>query len=233
MFILISVFTLSASTLLSTLSGKDLQISSDCMSSKHPCVPESLNCSPKFYSTSFSLQKSIKELLTMIDPDYSSSQGTFKTFPGIQSGALIVKTSNIYANDETPDLARYNCIYNGKNYGWCAYIQNTNQYFQVGSSIPFVYERLKMSGRQAINQFISSFSISYTLDGVTWLPYNNDQIFIGNSGSYEPIEIILQPFIARAVKILPKTWVNAIAGKFEFYIFHAFFCKVIKCRKYS
>ena len=227
MLFLISIFTLSMSSLLSTLSGKDLQISADCMYNKHPCVLESIDCSVKLFATSFSLLNSVKQLLTMIDPDYSSKPGSIKSFPGMQSGALMPKASNIILREETPELARYNCYYNGKANGWAALINNTNQYFQVGSSIPFVYEGLKISGRNDFNHWIASYKISYSLDGVDWISYKNSEIFIANSNSKEPVEQVFEPFVARAVKILPQTWVSCIGGRFEFYISKAIYSNML------
>ena len=227
MLILVSTFALSMATLFSTLSGKDLEITTICMKNKHPCVPETLDCSPNIYATSISLQTSIKQLLTMIDPDYSSKQGSFKTFPGIESGALIPKTSNILDGDGTPDLAKYNLIFNGRATGWRPRIQDTNQYFQVGSSIPFVYEGLKMSGRNEFTEWITSYKISYTLDGVTWTAYKNSEIFIGNSDSKEPVNHIFEPFVARAVKIIPQTWSSNMGGRFEFYISKAVYSNAL------
>ena len=102
--------------------------------------------------------------------------------------------------------------FNGKSIGWCASDHDSNRYLQVGSSIPFTFERLKLSGRNELNNWITSYKISYSLDGVTWVSYKNSQIFVGNSNSKDPIEQVLEPFVARSVKIIPITWVVYIGG---------------------
>ena len=84
----------SSGSILATLSGKSLELTNKCMKNKHPCIPETLDCSEKFHSTSVSLLLSIKQLLTMIDTDYASAPGSFKSFPGVQSAALIIKASS-------------------------------------------------------------------------------------------------------------------------------------------
>ena len=221
------LFNLSLSSLILTLSSKDLDISTVCMDNKHPCIPESYDCSEKFYATSISLLVSIKQLLTMIDPNYSSKQGTYKTFPGLQSGALMPRASSHYALDESPDLARYwNYFWAGYT-GWCSAVMNTNQYIQIGSSIPFVYEKLIISGRSNLNHWISSFKLEYSLDGSNWLPYKNSQVFVGNTESKEPVELILEPFIARTVRIRPQSWVSYIGGRFEFFVSKAIYDNVL------
>ena len=188
------------------------------MDNKHPCIPETYDCSEKFYATSFSLLISIKQLLTMIDPNYSSQQGLFKTFPGLQTAGFMIKASSHWDLNETPDLARYWANLWGGYEGWCSAIMNTNQYVQIGSSIPFLYEKLSISGRFDFNQWIASYMLEYSLDGSNWVRYKNSQVFAANSESNDPVELIFEPFIARSVRILPKSWAGHIGGRFEFFV---------------
>ena len=99
----------------------------------------------------------------MIDPNYASNQGTFILSPGLQSGILIAKSSSAMNQSESPDLARFWTNFNGLYSGWQARLQDSNQYFQVGSSIPFVFEKLIIGGRYDFNQWITSFKITYFL----------------------------------------------------------------------
>ena len=163
----------------------------------------------------------------MIDPDYSSKQGSFKTFPGIQSATLILKASSNWNSEETAELGKFNLIFAGRSEGWCPYSQNQNQYFQVGSSIPFVYEGLKIGGRNIYSHYITSYKLSYSLDGSTWLPYKNSQIFIANSDSVQPVEHLFEPFIARSVRLIPQSWVSFIGGRFEFYISKSIYSNIL------
>ena len=50
------------------------------------------------------------------------------------------------------------------------------------------------------------------------MAYKDSQIFIANNNSKDPVEHILDPFIARSVRIYSVSWVNFISGRFEFYI---------------
>ena len=145
------LLTPSSSSLLLTLSSKDLDLTKACMDNKHPLIPETLDCSEKFYATSISLLISIEQLLTMIDPNYSSKPGSFKKFPGLESGSLMAKSSSHWDINESPDLGRYWAGFMGYYIGWCSAIQDTNQYYQAGSSIPFIFEGLSISGRDHLN----------------------------------------------------------------------------------
>ena len=87
----------------------------------------------------------------MINPNYSDNSGSFKQFPGIQSGALVPRTSSIYGQNESPDMARYNNQFQNHRSGWFTFIHDANQYYQVGSSIPFIYEGLSISGSTEVN----------------------------------------------------------------------------------
>ena len=154
----------------------------------------------------------------MIDPNYASNQGTFILSPGLQSGILIAKSSSAMNQSESPDLARFWTNFNGLYSGWQARLQDSNQYFQVGSSIPFVFEKLIIGGRYDFNQWITSFKITYSLDGSTWVPYQNSEIFEANIDKIQPVELILQPIIARSVRVIPISWNSNIGGRFEFFI---------------
>ena len=227
MFFLFLTFYLSESSLVQTLSGKDIQLAKTCMKSKHPCIEESLNCFYQFYSTSFSLIITIKELLTIIDPNYASGSGTFKTFPGIQSAALFLKTTSYHYSEDLPDLARYYNYFKGRYSGWSAGNQDATQYFQVGSSIPFLFEGLSISGRNYGNYFITSYKLSYSLDGSTWQSYQNSQIFEANTDQKEPVYHKFEPFTARSVRLFPQTWSGIIGGHLEFYISKAIYQNIL------
>ena len=204
--------SLSSSTLLATLSDKDIEISTNCMKNIHPCVPETLDCSNQFYSTSKNLLESINELLFMINQDYSENSGSFKRFPGIQSGALTQKASSIYNYGHNPDMGRYYFQYLGIPSAWFTSIQNADQYYQVGSSIPFIYEGMLLSCAPEGIYFISSYRLNYSVDGSTWIPYDSSKIFKGITNNILSVKQIFEPFIARAVRVIPVT------VSFEFYI---------------
>ena len=218
---------LSLSSLLSTLSSKDLQISTICMKNKHPCIPETLDCSRQFYATSFSLINSIKQLLTIIDSNYSSNQGSLKTFPGVQAASFMVKASSYWGKDESPELARYWTNFGGIYRGWGCALSDANQYIQIGSSIPFVYEKMMISGRLDHNYFITFFKLEYSLDGSNWISYKNSQILVGNSEKKEPVELVFEPFIARSVRILPQSWTGDVGCRFEFFVSRAIYGNVL------
>ena len=218
------LLNLSSASLLFTLSGKALEASTKCMSNRHPCIPETLDCSEKIYQTSINFLLSIKQLLTIIDDNYASVQGSYKSFPAVQSAALIPKASTYLYQSDSPDLARFWTNINGLYPGWIPKNHDLNQYFQVGSSFPVRFERMLISGRYEYAQFITSFKITYSLDGLNWVSYKN-QIFKGNTEYKEPVEHIFTPFIARSVRIIPVTWYAWIGAHFEFYVSQVLYSK--------
>ena len=115
MLVFIILFLKSSSgSLQLTLSGKSLEPTEICMHSKHPCIPETRDCSQKFYYTSVRILSSIKQLVSMIDVNYASAQGSYQSFPGLQSGALTPKASSYWDVNQSPDYARFWCN-NGDN----------------------------------------------------------------------------------------------------------------------
>ena len=182
-----------------TISGKDLEASTRCMDNKHPLIPETINCFTSFYSSSFVLQKSIKQLLTIVNLNYASGVGSFKIFPGIQSGALTPKANAYSGNQDAPDLARFRSSSNNTSTGWYTPMPTSSKHFKIGSSIPFVYEKIVVSGRIDIDNWISLFRFIYSRDGYSWIEYNNVQIIPANKDQKEPVEIIFKPFTARTI----------------------------------
>ena len=207
---------LSSSELLETLNGKDLELSTACMQNKNPCVIESLDCTFKLYVTSKKFMNSIKQLLSMIDA--SSNSGTPKIIQGIQSASLMGKALSSSAVAGIPDFARYNAVQNSNHNGWTAGYSNTNTYLQFGSSIPFKFHKIRLSGRKGFFQFIKSFKIRYSLDGINWTDYNNGQILIANENQFDPTDQVLNPFIARAARIYAQSWNDSIGCSLEWFI---------------
>ena len=75
-----------------------------------------------------------------------------------------------------------------------------------------------MSGRIDYIHYIRSYRLNYSLDGSTWISYNNSQIFNGNIENKQPVKQKFEPFMARAVRLLPVSWNAGICGHFEFFI---------------
>ncbi len=66
---------------------------------------------------------------------------------------------------------------------------------------------------------MTSYKLYYTLDGITWVSYDYDRIFKGNTDTTTVVKNELRtPMKARAVRINPLTWSNAISMRVEVYI---------------
>lgn len=106
------------------------------------------------------------------------------------------KTSSYNSTIDSPDLGRFNTLFENWKSGWFTTAQTTDQCFQLGSSIPFVFENFKISGRKELAHWISSYKLNYSLDGVNWIRYKNSAIFVANSEQNQPVEHVFDSFIA-------------------------------------
>tara|TARA_B110000977_G_C10714742_1_gene352745 strand:+ start:138 stop:395 length:258 start_codon:yes stop_codon:yes gene_type:complete len=59
--------------------------------------------------------------------------------------------------------------------------------------------------------YIKTYKITYTQNGIDWKDYNSGQILQGRK------KLDLKPFQAKVVRINPQTWNGMICGRFELY----------------
>lgn len=139
-------------------------------------------------------------------------------YPGLESGTLTATSSSV--NDAAH--AAFRCqfgieIREGSD-TWCAAVNDRNQYLQLSSPIVFMVHKIITRGRKDSDQWVTTYLLSYTLNGADWINYNESQVFIGNSDRTTRVEHELTPFIARAVRIRPLTFVGHISMKAELLI---------------
>ena len=79
-----------------------------------------------------------------------------------------------------------------------------------------------IQGRQELSQWVESFTVATSLDGIHWYDYTdmNAQVsptrFNGNFDQLTPVRAMFDREIdARFLRIYPKTWHNTIAMRFE------------------
>ncbi|XP_072177821.1 lactadherin-like [Diadema setosum] len=116
---------------------------------------------------------------------------------------------------------------NQKNYyvgGWRAAKSDPNQWIKVDLGAVYQITGVITQGRQEIrprlNQWVTTFKLSYSLNGKDWLfaaaCENGDKIFVGNNDrDGEMVNDINPPLMARFVRIHPLTWHNAISLRWE------------------
>ena len=108
----------------------------------------------------------------------------------------------------------------GNTNSWCAAFYDLNQYIAISSYSPVIWHRVSVQGRTqgSCTSRVSSFRVSYTLDGIVWNDYQNKLVIIGSFDSSTVISYDFIPsFIAITIKIHPIEWVSCLCTKVEAY----------------
>ncbi|KAM9999597.1 hypothetical protein ACTFIZ_008071 [Dictyostelium cf. discoideum] len=148
---------------------------------------------------------------------------TSNLVPVVYNSLVNLRTSTNYNGVHT----QFNSVLNFKNgtpntqggsEAWCAAILDTNQYIIAGSENPKTYVSLAIQGRGDMDQWVTSFKVRYTLDGVNWKEYRNGSAIAGNSDrNTVTTHFFDQPIRARSIAICPLTWNTHISLRFELY----------------
>ncbi|KAL9955598.1 hypothetical protein ACROYT_G036941 [Oculina patagonica] len=147
---------------------------------------------------------------------------------GMQSGKIpdssITASSSANAVSYAPSIGRLHFLSagSGKYGSWAAGANNENQWFQVDFGTWTQILAVATQGRQDSDQWVESYWLSFSYDGVFWETVNNEhgskQIFTGNSDRYTVVRNQLdRPVITRYIRIHPKTWKGHISMRTEFY----------------
>ena len=139
-------------------------------------------------------------------------------YPGIQSGILNVNSSSVYDSSFSPYRCQFDYQIREGSSCWGAASNDLNQYLQLSSPICFNFHAIVTAGRPDADQWITTYSLAYTIDGSQWLPYNEGEILRGNTDRNTRVEHQLIPFLARAVRIKPLTWSTHISLRVELFI---------------
>ncbi|KAL9955603.1 hypothetical protein ACROYT_G036947 [Oculina patagonica] len=146
---------------------------------------------------------------------------------GMQSGKIpdssITASSSYNAVSFAPSIGRLFLSAGSGNYGsWAAEANNENQWFQVDFGSWTKISAVATQGRQDWDQWVESYWLSFSYDGVFSETVNDDggskQIFTGNSDRNTVVRNQLDnPVITQYIRIHPKTWKNHISMRTEFY----------------
>ncbi|KAK3611483.1 hypothetical protein CHS0354_039095 [Potamilus streckersoni] len=95
------------------------------------------------------------------------------------------------------------------------------QWVQVDFGLPERIVGIITQGRQDMPQWVTTYTVSYSMDGQTWQDYKDvgasvSKLFQGNYDQNTPvIGAFDREILARYVRINPKTWYNTIALRFD------------------
>ena len=94
---------------------------------------------------------------------------------GIEDGRIqdsAMTASTIHSSTFSANLGRLNLVArSGKNGAWCAKTSNNKEWLQIDLGNPTTVTKVATQGRQNADQWLTSYSISYSLTGSYWVQY--------------------------------------------------------------
>jgi hypothetical protein len=138
--------------------------------------------------------------------------------PAIESG-MLVTASSIW--DAAYDTSRIRLNFAGNREGaqsWSAASTDLSQWVQVSSFKLRRWVKINTQGRGDVDQYVTSYRILYSPDGLTWFYADNGRVFIGNVNHSQVVTNTFdEPFLAKIVRLEPVTWYGHISLRMEIY----------------
>ncbi|XP_022799083.1 lactadherin-like [Stylophora pistillata] len=133
-----------------------------------------------------------------------------------------ITASSVYDYRCAPHYARlHRHVTSNSVGGWCAKVIDPNQWLQVKFGQRVVIRRVATQGRQNYDQWVTSYSLRYSSDGLVFHHYQtntNQTVFSGNTDDGTVVSHVLNPPItARYIRLHPVTWHNHISIRVDFY----------------
>ncbi|CAH3172634.1 unnamed protein product [Porites evermanni] len=144
---------------------------------------------------------------------------------GMQDGRVskgMLTASSMYNHYYGP----WNSRLHARNYGsirggWVAKYRNRNQWIQIDLGVVTRVKRIATQGRYDANQWVKSYTVSYSSDGSRFYPVKHGRrikIFQGNMERQLVVFHKFRPSLkTRYVRVHPRTWYSWIAMRFELY----------------
>lgn len=103
---------------------------------------------------------------------------------------------------------------------WTASVQNSAQYLAVDLGAEHIVTRVYTQGRQGSDEFVTEFTLEFSMDNKTWEEYTNEfgltEIFKGNdNGNDVEKNTLIYPIIARYIKFKPQRWNKFISMRVD------------------
>lgn len=100
---------------------------------------------------------------------------------------------------------------------WAAQRNDGNQWIQVTSAIKRKWIGVVTQGRGNANQWVTSYKVVYSNDGVYWDEVDDGYSFPGNSDRNTHVKHWFDtPVTARSIRLVPKSWHYHISLRFDF-----------------
>uniref|UniRef100_K1P9Z2 Thrombospondin-4 n=1 Tax=Magallana gigas TaxID=29159 RepID=K1P9Z2_MAGGI len=159
-------------------------------------------------------------------PGYYYYEYTCDDALGMESGVILDKYISVSSSSSIsgPDRARLNTTQldanlGGLTGGWVPATMDTNQYIEVNLTEPTFVHWVQIQGQDSVDNWVTSFSVIYSSDGVTWATYTNSSgasVFEGATDRNTVVSIPMVPAVfGTYIRINPQTWNNAIGLRLE------------------
>jgi len=95
----------------------------------------------------------------------------------------------------------------GHVHAWCAATRDTNQWQTLDVGNVQLIAGVATQGRASTGQWVTSYTVQYSVDGASYLDVNNGAMFIGNiDTSTIRVNTFPEAVQARYIRIRPQTW---------------------------
>eukprot|EP01132_Coremiostelium_polycephalum_P007975 gene7975-9809_t len=167
--------------------------------------------------------KDIKEILPVLFMSNTlSKQGYGQYIAGIQSGTLNLVASSNWDSAHTVLFIGLNYHNSGQELNphssaWKP-AHDSDQYIIAGSDNLKNFTHIKIQGRAdaTYDEYVKSYKVEYSNDGISWNEYNKGQIFKANSDRDTIVtNALVPPIMAKSIKILPIDYHNHVAMRLE------------------
>lgn len=148
---------------------------------------------------------------------------------GLENGLISdsqLSASSTYDSSLSPTNGRL-----GSDVAWAAAILSDDQYLQIDFMEPRNIAGVVTKGREDVPQWVTSYNVAYSNDGVTWNKIVDDTGDVKNfPANYDQDSVVtnMLPSIVRTryLRIIPKSWKNWISMQAEILgCFHPYMCK--------
>ncbi|XP_011663055.2 uncharacterized protein LOC589087 [Strongylocentrotus purpuratus] len=144
---------------------------------------------------------------------------------GMQDGRITdaqITASSCYDQNHCTDRARLNQPRTSSKTGaWSARTNTPDQFIQADLRQLHEVSGIMSQGRNGYTQWVTSFRVLYSIDGLTWTAVQNSIMAGSNvfSGNDDRDTVVTNDFssniVARFIRIEPLTWTNHISMRFD------------------
>ena len=126
-----------------------------------------------------------------------------------------ISDNQITASSAYQNLYAYNCRLNYKSTWAAKSHSSTNQWLQVD----FLHKVhvCAIATQNYESEWVKTYSLQYSDDGVVFTDYKQGHIFQGNTGEGIVKNDVIPPIVARYIRVLPKDSEWWIAMRMELY----------------